>query len=232
MSKRICTSQEIEQLHSFCKKHFVKYADVREELVDHLASAIEEQWENNANIHFGKALNKVYREFGVMGFRNVVSERQEVVRKSHFNLQKEYLLSFIKPPQVFVTLLIGVMLFYAIPQNPFLFRWGVGTSFAIALIFFIITYIYFSKRWKKQFKTKDILILNSATRMIAMIGGLPSSMISIINLSTHYDVIPLWLHIFTFVMLVVLIIATTFHFLLLKQAEKEVITKYPQLIKQ
>jgi hypothetical protein len=70
MNKQL-TEAQIESLHMFCEFHGVKYYDVQVELVDHLASAIENRWENEPNIGFEQALNDVYSAFGVGGFSKV-----------------------------------------------------------------------------------------------------------------------------------------------------------------
>jgi len=38
---------QIEKLYDFTKKHYVDYYDLQTELVDHLANAIETEWQSN-----------------------------------------------------------------------------------------------------------------------------------------------------------------------------------------
>jgi hypothetical protein len=40
--------------------------------VDHLANAIETQWQENPKLSFNEALNKEFKKFGVFGFMDVL----------------------------------------------------------------------------------------------------------------------------------------------------------------
>ena len=41
------TPQQIDQLYLFTRQHYVEYYDLQTELVDHLANAIETEWQQN-----------------------------------------------------------------------------------------------------------------------------------------------------------------------------------------
>ena len=62
------STEQIEQLFNFTKKHYVEHYDVQVELVDHLANAIEDQWKENPNILFEDALQTEFNKFGIFGF--------------------------------------------------------------------------------------------------------------------------------------------------------------------
>jgi hypothetical protein len=44
------SSTQIEKLYAFTRQHYVEYYDLQTELVDHLANAIEAQWEENPGL--------------------------------------------------------------------------------------------------------------------------------------------------------------------------------------
>lgn len=67
------SKEQVDELFAFCEKHFVRHYDVKVELVDHLANAIEEKMAANSAISFEAALNKVYADFGVLGFAGIMS---------------------------------------------------------------------------------------------------------------------------------------------------------------
>ena len=71
------TKEEIEYLFIFCRKHYVQYYDVQVELVDHLANAIERELQDNADLKFNAALDKVYKSFGYGGFAALVKEKEK-----------------------------------------------------------------------------------------------------------------------------------------------------------
>jgi hypothetical protein len=41
------TVQQVEHLYAFTRQHYVEWYDLQSELVDHLANAIEQEWERN-----------------------------------------------------------------------------------------------------------------------------------------------------------------------------------------
>ena len=77
------TNEQIEKLYLFTRQHFVEWYDLQTELVDHLANAIEEQWQTNPKRTFDEALQIEFKKFGVFGFSDVVQERQVVLEKKY-----------------------------------------------------------------------------------------------------------------------------------------------------
>jgi hypothetical protein len=56
---------QIDHLFTFTRQHYVEWYDLQSELVDHLANAIETQWQENPKLSFNEALNKEFK-FGVL----------------------------------------------------------------------------------------------------------------------------------------------------------------------
>jgi len=77
------TSEQIEKLYAFTRQHYVIYYDLQTELVDHLANAIEQQWQENPKISFEDALQNEFKKFGVFGFMEVVEKRQSALNKKY-----------------------------------------------------------------------------------------------------------------------------------------------------
>ncbi len=113
--KKEASATEIESLHQFCIKHFVKHYDVRIELVDHLASSIEKMWETDANITFEKALEKVYSTYGKLGFRKLMKDKELAVEKSSNKGILRALKSFLGWPQMMliVTMIVIYVHFFS-----------------------------------------------------------------------------------------------------------------------
>ena len=76
-------TQQIDRLYQFTRQHYVEYYDLQTELVDHLANAIEEQWQENPKITFEEVLQKEFKKFGVFGFMDVVEKRQAAMNKKY-----------------------------------------------------------------------------------------------------------------------------------------------------
>ncbi|MGB4958573.1 MAG: hypothetical protein WBO36_03800 [Saprospiraceae bacterium] len=113
MDKQL-TKEQTEELFKFVKSKYVRYVDLQYELVDHLASAIEDEIEKDKNLSFSAALSKVYSRFPVTGFTNFVAEKQSALtsywRRRWFRIFKSY----FTPPQVFLTFLIFVFCYLVI----------------------------------------------------------------------------------------------------------------------
>jgi hypothetical protein len=73
------SKEEVNKLFKFVESKYVQYLDVQYEIVDHLASAIEEKQSKNSELSFEKALNKLYSEFPITGFAAFVSTKQSAM---------------------------------------------------------------------------------------------------------------------------------------------------------
>ena len=82
------SDEQIERLYQFTRQHYVEYYDLQTELVDHLANAIEEQWQQNPKLSFENALQIEFKKFGVFGFMDVVEQRQSALNKKYNKLVK------------------------------------------------------------------------------------------------------------------------------------------------
>ena len=51
--------QQIDKLYLFTRQHYVEYYDLQAELVDHLANAIEIEWQQNPKLTFDEALHRI-----------------------------------------------------------------------------------------------------------------------------------------------------------------------------
>lgn len=144
------TTQQIDQLYTFTRKHYVEWYDLQSELVDHLANAIENEWQENPNLTFDEALNKEFDKFGVFGFMNVVEEKQKFLGKKYRKLIWKYYKDYFRLPKVILTiaLICGVYIFVSFFESP-------ETVFMAAFIsMLIVSFVLFLKT-KKELKQKD-----------------------------------------------------------------------------
>src|SRR6187551_3081141 len=98
------TTQQIDQLYAFTRQHLVEWYDLQSELVDHLANAIEQEWEQTPNRTFEEILNKEFQKFGVFGFMGVVEERQKFLNRKYSRLIWSYYKEFFGLPKVILTI--------------------------------------------------------------------------------------------------------------------------------
>jgi len=146
--------QQIDRLYQFTDEHFVDYYDVQTELVDHLANAIEEQWQENPNKDFETALQEEFKKFGVFGFLEVVESRQIAMQKRYHQLMWKEAKEFLKLPKVFLTAVCFMVLFTVITRIP-------NGIFILAAFLLLLIVVFFSTLFSKRKKEKAIIKNNN-----------------------------------------------------------------------
>ena len=116
------TQTQIEELFRFCEKKFVRHYDLQVELVDHLASRIEEEIEVDEKLTFEAALKKVYAGFGLFGFAHIVRERGESLRKQHNKTYRDEVKRFFTLPKIVLTISLFLLFLYAGEMMPSEYR--------------------------------------------------------------------------------------------------------------
>lgn len=105
--------EQIERLYVFTHQHFVEYYDLQTELVDHLANAIQAQWQENPKLSFEQALQIEFKKFGVFGFMTVVEQRQAALNKKYSLLVLNELKTFFSVPKIIGTIsAIGIVYWF------------------------------------------------------------------------------------------------------------------------
>ena len=131
------SKEQIQRLYEFTRQHYVEYYDLQTELVDHLANAIEQQWQENPSLAFETALNIEFKKFGVFGFMDVVEQRQKAMNKKYTILVWHHLKSFFRLPQIIATLLAIVVLFQVLKNSSFSEDVALALTFIIFATFWI-----------------------------------------------------------------------------------------------
>lgn len=144
------TAQQIDQLYTFSRQHYVEWYDLQSELVDHLANAIETQWQENPKLNFDEVLNKEFQKFGVFWFMEVVEEKQKFLDKKYRKLIWEFYKEFFRLPKIILTIALiyglnTVVNFFENPKDVFL-----GVYF-FTLIFAFVLFL----KTRKQLKQKE-----------------------------------------------------------------------------
>lgn len=143
------TAKQIEKLYAFTRQHYVEYYDLQTELVDHLANAIETQWQQNPKLSFDAALQIEFKKFGVFGFMEVVEKRQVALNKKYNKLVWKELKTFFGLPKIIGTLASIGIVFYLLKyfqQNVLI----VQLAFMALVVFFLIGIFILSSKNKKN----------------------------------------------------------------------------------
>ncbi|MCK3682751.1 hypothetical protein [Maribellus sp. YY47] len=137
---RTITNNETQFLFEFCRKHYVYHYDLQVELVDHLASSIEEQWMEKPELSFENALWNSFRKFGISGFSKIKEQKQKELRKKYNRLLWKYLFDFFSWPKIVMTFAFTTVL-------ATLFKWIENDLWIIvpyfgAMTIFLVFYYY------------------------------------------------------------------------------------------
>jgi len=159
------TPDQIEELHEFCYFQSVFHYDTQVELVDHLASSIEDLMETEPAMTFQKALESVNRQFdGHAGFVIIKQEKEKALRKKYRRLLWRYVADYYKLPKIMITmcLLLGIFLAFQFTEND---QWIVG-SFLIMFFTFSLFYslYYFPKYVRIKVPEKHSFLFNEISR--------------------------------------------------------------------
>lgn len=150
MSRQL-TYTETQQLFQFCRDHYVYHYDVQVELVDHLASSIEEQWQENPELNFEEALKRSFKKFGIYGFSKIKTKKEKELKKKYNRLLWRFVVEFYRWPKVISTFVFTLglfLLFQIVPQDIWII-----VAYSLLLFFGIIIYHFFIYR-KQRLRIK------------------------------------------------------------------------------
>ena len=143
------TQTQIERLYQFTKQHYVEWYDLQTELVDHLANAIEQQWQQNSKLSFEDALQIEFKKFGIFGFMDVVEKRQASLNKKYNKIVLTHFKEFFTIPKLFASLTFIGILFYVLNLN-FYQSEILLVLFSLCIVPFIFILIYRKIKDKKH----------------------------------------------------------------------------------
>lgn len=156
---RTISKKETRELFLFCQKHFVYHYDLQIELVDHLASGIEEQWQTNPRLSFDSALKNTYRKFGIYGFSKIKEQKQKELRHKYRHILWSYFLEFYRWPKLLLTLALSLGLFTLLRIVPNIV-WIIGPYLVLLFVGGISIYFINKKNKPKIKPGKRFMLLD------------------------------------------------------------------------
>lgn len=104
------TKEQINLLHKYIATRGVEYFDVQVELVDHLASRIEEELDQNPEKSTDEVFKRTLKTFKKRDLKQVVKEKEKQVGRLYRRYWKEGFKDFFMGSKIFFTMvLIGVL---------------------------------------------------------------------------------------------------------------------------
>jgi hypothetical protein len=154
---RTITTEETKKLFEFCRNHFVNYYDVQIELVDHLATAIEEKWKTNPELPFNDVVNNTFKKLGIYGFSKIKGQKKRELKRKYNRLLWSYFTEFYRWPKLLMTFVLTFALFilFQLVENSLVIFY----AYFSALIVFVVVYFFtWNRRFKLETKKKFLLI--------------------------------------------------------------------------
>lgn len=150
---------QIQILDQFCQKKGVRYYDLRQEIVDHLAAGIEEKMTADPGMDFRAAHQKVYTAFGISGFSKIVQQREEAARSSCRKRELQYFKTYFTFPKIVLSLLLFLLLsapvsLFNIQHATAIYRTYCIFLFAFSIIAIIFVHIKFKHPVQKLLSLK------------------------------------------------------------------------------
>ena len=146
------TPEQIDRLYQFTRQHYVEWYDLQTELVDHLANAIEQQWQENPKISFEDALQIEFKKFGVFGFMDVIAEKQVALSKKYKKFVWNELVTFFTLPKIILTVLFTIFFYYLFQ---YLFLKSLLDAFHLLIAFVGIIFAFkINSKYQKYKKEK------------------------------------------------------------------------------
>lgn len=109
--EKTLTQEQVKKLFALCLKYEVYDYDVQIEVVDHMASSIEEQWKHDEDLGFGWALKKAFKDMGWRTFRKLESKLSRQMKRKFTRILWHYILEYFKLPKILITFAITMCLF-------------------------------------------------------------------------------------------------------------------------
>jgi len=228
--KKQLTSAEIKTLYKFCRIKGVKEYEIQTELVDHLASSIENIWQHRDDINFFDALTKTQSDFGAGSFESIVEEKRRIFRHKYNLLFCKFLMSFFLLPKIIITFAMMMILF--ILFHHFNIREFILISTGSISVFCAIWFLFFY--YPKQFyliKNGNSFLLVNYFKKLGVVSYLVAICFQfVIRYFASYQ--SEWLNlIFSFLIVFILISEYALIFYIHGRLKADFTRMYPQFVK-
>ena len=112
------SQEEVKKLFDFVKSKYVRFIDLQYELVDHLASSIEDIQNQNPSTTFDQALKESYARFPITGFTHFIDSKQKSLSRYWRNAMLRFVKEYFQLPKIILLLLLSLAIWTAFKIVP------------------------------------------------------------------------------------------------------------------
>ncbi len=150
---------QTDSLFDFVKKHYVEWYDLQLELVDHLATDIENIMDKNPNINFEQARDIAFKKFGITGFYDVIKAKTWATQKHIFRTLVKEMISVVLSLKIIFFVGLWLLLYKLFIYFPKINEYIFFTVYSILLFFSMIIAIRYRNKKIKELKQKNKILL-------------------------------------------------------------------------
>ena len=234
MTERKLTTEEIELIYDFCYDRGISEYEIQTELVDHLASAIEDRWKENRNLAFFDNLFEIYNRFEPDGFKKLAKSKKRAFQRQYNQLFLKFLGSFFQLPNIILTFVLSFSLFITIrffdAREPVM----LGIQGLSLVLYFWYVLIYFPRRFAiKIRKEQKFLFINYINTLKAYSNLLILFSINAINICFRHFKAPdtVWFDsALSFIVVMLIIVGYALMFYMPRLVKQHFSREYPKFI--
>ena len=154
MSQNQLPEGEIQKLFTFVKSKNVPYKDVQCEIVDHLASAMEDLKDDNPEWSYSKCLDEIYNKFPITGFAILQLEKEEALKKYWRKKMLPFVKEYFKLPKILLTAALFIIFQHLISKIGIIdlseYREVITSTLQITYTTIILIHLYREKYLKNE----------------------------------------------------------------------------------
>jgi hypothetical protein len=163
------TKSDYQELMNFCKKKGVDFIDLRLEVADHLANAIEDLWKVKPELSFNQALDVEYKKFGIYGFTDVIEDHSNQMVKSYTRKLWQGIQALLTIRNSVFILLVGLFMYQMMES----FEWARNAMVVVIYIVILagptlITLRFFQNKY--VFKGEKVMLLSTPIQFLVWVN--------------------------------------------------------------
>ena len=130
----------IDLIYKEVQRKGVRYYDVQLELVDHIATAIEQQV-NDSNESPKESIERELSKWSEDRLDQFINEKEKALKRYWYRRAGSYMLAYFRLPKVVLTMALALGLFYLLSDPTFYIIWMhrfISGSFVLYILFIVL----------------------------------------------------------------------------------------------
>ena len=219
----------IQEIHKWIKSLNINYYDVELELVDHIASGVEKELENNNPPQTIDLVVSELKKWPVAKINTLIKEKKHHLYWSWQKKLWDYLVGYFKLPKVLILLALTSCFSITLlnTQNPNqIIDYGIKTTTLLYVIWLMHTWFFSYKKGNG-----DVMLISSEAYH-KTIGGIPALPYLLFVMHGKFNQIEVTMPnivLFSFLISICIILVHAFLFVFPKQLKKDTVAYYDHL---